>query len=132
MYKVQCPSCGKEFDIVIPGVPPTLPQNSNSAAWLVVKIILGIFIVVILLGILAAIVVPQFAETDSQAHAEMQQADLQILNTQVQLFNFKEGRMPKNLAELEAEGYIREVPMDPASGEPYAYDPKTGKVTLPD
>lgn len=45
-----------------------------------------ILIVVVILGILAAIVIPQFSDASSQANMSKLQSDLQMLRSQVQLY----------------------------------------------
>ena len=53
-----------------------------------------ILIVVIILGILAAIVIPQFTSASDDALRSRMETDLQALRTQVQLFKFEIGRYP--------------------------------------
>lgn len=53
-----------------------------------------ILIVVIILGILAAIVIPQFTSASDDAQKSRLETDLQALRTQVQLFKAEIGRYP--------------------------------------
>lgn len=89
--------------------------------------LIEILIVVILLGILAAIVVPQFTENQEAAEASKIAADLQILRTQIQLYRFRENAYPATLDALVPQ-YIQAVPTPPAGGN-YAYDADTGVVS---
>ncbi len=88
--------------------------------------------VVILLGILAALVIPQFADATADAKVSAQVSDLNTLRTQIQLYKAKEGVYPPNLAALEPT-YIKSVLVliDPVSGNPYVYTPVTGTISSP-
>lgn len=88
--------------------------------------LIEILIVVILLGILAAIVVPQFSESQDDANNSKVRQDLQTLRTQVQLYLFKEGALPTSLNDLtqatvnQPGGYIQSEPTQP-DGTAYTY-----------
>lgn len=60
-----------------------------------------ILIVVIILGILAAIVVPQFTNATEDAQGGNIQTQLETLQNQIELFRARENRYP-TLAELQA------------------------------
>jgi hypothetical protein len=55
--------------------------------------------------------------------------DTAALNQEVQLFNVQEGRLPKDLNELVAKGYLGKLP-DPPAGMKINYDAAQGKVTV--
>jgi len=55
--------------------------------------------------------------------------DTAALNQEVQLFNVQEGRLPKDLNELVAKGYLGKLP-DPPVGMKINYDAVQGKVTV--
>jgi PBP1b-binding outer membrane lipoprotein LpoB len=55
--------------------------------------------------------------------------DTAALNSEVQLFQVQEGRLPKDLNELVAKQYIPKVPDAPV-GMKINYDPVSGKVTV--
>ncbi len=54
--------------------------------------------------------------------------DWAMLRDAIAAFRNGNGRFPRDLAELDRDGYIRDVPSDP-SGHPYGYDATTGRVT---
>ncbi len=117
-----------------------------------------ILIVVIILGILAAIVIPQFTSASEEAAQKSTMTDLQALRTQVQLYKAEIGSLPTNLTDLtgtadntrgETKGpWLQSFPVnqltgsdavtniDSAAGEAAAnndaegwiYDTATGKV----
>lgn len=57
-----------------------------------------ILIVVVILGILAAIVIPQFTDASTQAQESSLAADLQTLRSQIELFKVQHGDMFPHLA----------------------------------
>lgn len=77
-----------------------------------------ILIVVVILGILAAVVVPQFVNASDEAQVGNVETQLQTLRTQIQLYRASD---PANAfpgqatlwADLIAEGLIQEEPINP-------------------
>jgi len=55
---------------------------------------------------------------------------IQSLESAVEGFRGRFGRLPRRLGELEAAGLIPSVPLDP-DGAPFSYDPATGRVSSP-
>ena len=88
-----------------------------------------ILIVVVILGILAAIVVPQFANATKDSQAGNLKAQIKEIQNQLELYKAREGAYP-SLAELQADpagypagtgwsvmiekGYIKAAPKNPA------------------
>jgi len=56
--------------------------------------LIEILIVVVILGILAAIVIPQFTSASEEAKGSSVQSQLQTVRSQIELFNMKEGAYP--------------------------------------
>lgn len=61
-----------------------------------------ILIVVVILGILAAIVIPQFSDASSQANMSKLQSDLQMLRSQVQLYRVQHNDNLPHTTDLQA------------------------------
>lgn len=59
----------------------------------------------------------------------LKQVDLASVGSAIQQFNASEGRFPKDLNELIAEGYLVKIPATPR-GTQLEYDPKQGTVRL--
>ena len=57
------------------------------------------------------------------------QANLANIRNAIRLFQTSEGRFPKNLNELVAEGYFPKIP-PPPRGMRYVYNPQAGQVRL--
>lgn len=96
--------------------------------------LIEILIVVVILGILASIVIPQFTNASDQAAASQARTQLQSMRSQCQLFRASPifGRLPGDLDssgaidtvqacfdELVDEGYI---PQAPSIGTKYSWD----------
>ena len=93
--------------------------------------LIEILIVVVILGILAAIVIPQFSEASDDANASAVRSTLQTVRAQVQLYNFKEGDFPDSIATMVSENYLQQDPATNApAGYTYAYAPATGAYTV--
>jgi len=77
-----------------------------------------ILIVVVILGILAAIVVPQFTNATQDAQAGNLQAQLSSLNRQIELYRARNnGNVPATATfwqDLIDGGYIKAAPSNPA------------------
>lgn len=92
-----------------------------------------LIVVVIIIGLLAGLVVPQFIRQEERATAKAAQAQIQLLGTALDTFRLDVGRYPSTQEGLQAltqrppgvdrwDGpYLKkEVPLDPW-GKPYVY-----------
>ena len=82
-----------------------------------------ILIVVVILGILAAIVVPQFTNATQDAQAGNIQTQLDTLNNQIELFRARTNSYPNggsltgtNWDDMIQGGYLKSVPKNPYNG----------------
>lgn len=89
--------------------------------------LIEILIVVILLGILAAIVIPQFSESTEEANRSACQSNMQAARTQIQLYKFRSGGTVPTLPQLVTAGYLQSTPACPAGGT-YTVDGE-GRIT---
>ena len=90
--------------------------------------LIEILIVVVILGILAAIIVPQFTDAAQDANESSARSQLQTIRSQIELHRVQEnGAAPENLEELVTDGYIRAVPVWPAG---FAATYEDGDLTL--
>ena len=71
-----------------------------------------ILIVVVILGILAAIVVPQFTNATQDAQAGNIKAQLSTINQQVELFKARTNAYPRFLGSGLAAAHRRRLPQD--------------------
>ncbi len=97
--------------------------NRNRAFTLV-----EILIVVVILGILAAIVIPQFTNASQEASANSSQSQLQTIRAQIELYRMKnQGDLPVTSSLLDwdlltadqGDGniYLQADPLNPLTGE---------------
>jgi general secretion pathway protein G len=80
-----------------------------------------ILIVVVILGILAAIVVPQFTNATQDAQAGNIQTQLDTLQNQLELYKARNNVYPDIIGSgwtdlLPPNGYIKEAPKNPVNG----------------
>ena len=91
-----------------------------------------ILIVVVVLGILAAILIPRFTLSAAEARANSCSQNVASINTQVERWNFDNGSWPLNdLSDIAADtDYFPEsIPTCPVDASAYALDATTHRVT---
>lgn len=94
--------------------------------------LLELLIVVVILGILAAIVIPRFTVSASDAKKNSCAQNVANINTQVERWYFEKGAWPKtDLTDIGADtGYFpSSIPKCPVDGSVYAEDAATHRVT---
>lgn len=98
--------------------------------------LIELMIVVAIIGILAAVAIPNFLEATNEAKAARIQADLSAIGAAVEIYHIKNGTYPSSLAELVSQtgdgkgGYLRAEPKPPEEGLTYSGpNSSTGEVT---
>lgn len=79
--------------------------------------LLELMIVISVIIILAAITLPQYQKTIMHTRESVLRDDLFKMRSLLDQFGADKGRLPQSLDELQSEGYIREIPVDPFTGE---------------
>jgi general secretion pathway protein G len=79
--------------------------------------LLELMIVISIIIILAAITLPQYQKTIMHTREAVLKDDLRKMRTLIDQFAADKGRLPQSLDELASEGYMREVPLDPFTGQ---------------
>ncbi len=90
--------------------------------------LIEVMVVIAILGILAALVVPQLAGKDDKARVEAVKSDLKAISSSLEMYKLDHHSYPTTEQGLEAlakasdsgETYLRKVPKDPWSHE-YLY-----------
>ncbi|GAF74915.1 unnamed protein product, partial [marine sediment metagenome] len=95
--------------------------------------LIEILIVVILLGILASVVVPQFVDSADTVNEGKALTDISTLNSVVEHYRVKNGAYPTGVYAVAAEtlsaaDFIQEAPSAP-SGYTYSYNATTGRFS---
>lgn len=91
-----------------------------------------ILIVVVILGILAAIVIPQFTEASTEAKQASLMTDLQTMRSQIELYKVQHNDIPPTLAAFEDQmtGYTDlDGNLEVAAG-PGVYGPYLQKIPI--
>ena len=101
--------------------------------------LIEILIVVVILGILAAIIIPQFTNAAQDAGTQSARSQLHTMRSQIELYRIQNaGLVPADAGEadnagpwavLVSGGYIRSSPVWPNGFDP-AYNATSGLLTL--
>ena len=79
--------------------------------------LLELMIVISIIIILAAITLPQYQKTIMHTRETVLKDDLRKMRMLIDQFAADKGRLPQSLDELVSEGYMRDVPVDPFTGQ---------------
>jgi general secretion pathway protein G len=79
--------------------------------------LLELMIVISIIIILAAITLPQYQKTIMQTREAVLKDDLRKMRPLIDQFAADKQRLPQSLDELVSAGYMREVPIDPFTGQ---------------
>jgi general secretion pathway protein G len=79
--------------------------------------LLELMIVISIIIILAAIALPQYQKTILLTREAVLRDDLHKMRSLLDQFAADKGKLPQSLDELVSEGYLREVPVDPITGQ---------------
>src|SRR3954447_16956531 len=78
--------------------------------------LLELMIVISIIIILASITLPQYQKTIMHTRETVLKDDLRKMRTLIDQFAADKGRLPQSLDEVVSEGYMREIPVDPFTG----------------
>ena len=79
--------------------------------------LLELMIVISIIIILASITLPQYQKTIMHTRETVLKDDLRRMRSLIDQFAADKGRLPQSLDELASSGYMREVPIDPFTGQ---------------
>ena len=103
----------------------TITKRNQSRGFTLIEIL----IVVVILGILAAIVIPQFTNAAQDANVSSARSQLQTMRSQIELYRVQNnGAIPAGpWTELVAGSYVRAAPVWPAG---FQENYTSGNLTL--
>ena len=78
---------------------------------------LELMIVISIIVILAVIAMPQYQKSVTHAKETVLRDNLYQLRKSIDLYGADKGKLPQSLDDLAAAGYVREIPLDPITGE---------------
>ena len=87
----------------------TKPNRSNQAGLTLIEIIFVMAIV----GIIAAIIVPNYSKSIQTSKEAVLKENLFILRDCISKFYFDKKRYPTSLEDLVTMNYLRDIPIDP-------------------
>jgi general secretion pathway protein G len=79
--------------------------------------LLELMIVISIIIILAAITLPQYQKTIMHTREAVLRDDLFKMRSLIDQFAADKGRLPQSLDDLVSQGYIRDIPLDPFTGQ---------------
>lgn len=92
--------------------------KKSGSEWLVAGFtLLELMIVISIIIILASITLPQYQKTIMHTRETVLRDDLRKMRSMIDQFAADKGRLPQSLDEIASEGYMREVPTDPFTGQ---------------
>lgn len=79
--------------------------------------LLELMIVISIIVILATVALPQYQKATRHARETVLRDDLFQMRKLIDQYAADKGKLPQSLEELVSEGYLREIPEDPMTGE---------------
>jgi general secretion pathway protein G len=79
--------------------------------------LLELMIVITIIIILAAIVLPQYQKTILATREAVLRDDLSKMRTLLDQYAADKQKLPQQLSDLVTDGYLRELPVDPMTGQ---------------
>jgi general secretion pathway protein G len=79
--------------------------------------LLELMIVISIIIILAAIVLPQYQKTIMHARETVLRDDLFKMRSLLDQYAADKGKLPQSIDDLVTSGYMREIPLDPITGQ---------------
>lgn len=73
-------------------------------------------IVMIIIGVLAAMAVPSFTRNVQAAKEAVLREDLQVMRTAIGSYTVDKQKAPQSLEDLVSSGYLKAIPKDPITG----------------
>ena len=74
-----------------------------------------LMIVMLIIGVLAAIAIPSYTASVKNAREATLKMDLQVMRQAIDSFTMDKEKAPQSLDELVQAGYLKEIPRDPVT-----------------
>ncbi len=100
--------------MVVSPLPITLfPRARQRAGFTLLELMIVITVIIIL----AAVVLPQYQKTIMHTREAVLRDDLYNMRRLLDQFAADKQKLPQSLEDLVSEGYLREIPKDPMTGQ---------------
>jgi general secretion pathway protein G len=123
-----CPRCGRPTN---GAPPPTAKGGGSNAALIIIAVVVGGLVVVAIIGILAAIAIPNLLTAMQRSKQKRTMADIRSLATAAESYATDNNQYPQTLDAL-APKYIKFLPKNDGWGHPFEFmclPDETGKCT---
>jgi len=80
--------------------------------------LIELMIVIAITSILLAMAVPMYQKSIVRAKESVLRQNLFTLRTVIDEFTYDKAKAPQSLQDLVGEGYLRQIPVDPMTGQP--------------
>jgi general secretion pathway protein G len=80
--------------------------------------LIELMIVIAITSILLAMAVPMYQKSIVRAKESVLRQNLFTLRTVIDEFTYDKAKAPQSLQDLVSEGYLRQIPFDPMTGQP--------------
>jgi general secretion pathway protein G len=88
--------------------------------------LLELIVVITIMGVLVSIALPNYRNSILQAKEAVLRENLYRLRDLIDQYQSDKGKYPETLEALVTDGYLRKLPPDPISGEPWVEVPPEG------
>lgn len=108
--------------VLVPGEcrePSQARKRAKNAGFTLIELV----VVITILGILFSIALPSYRNQILQARESVLRENLFRLRDCIDQYQSDKGRYPDSLEALVADGYIRKIPADSISGQPWVEVP---------
>ena len=76
-----------------------------------------LMIVMAIISILLALAVPMYQKSIMRSKETVLRQNLFTLRVQIDEYTYDKGKAPQSLQDLVSEGYLRQIPLDPITGQ---------------
>ena len=132
-----CPRCGNPSNGATPGTiaPPAAGSGGSKTAMIIVGVLVGGFLLVAVIGILAAIAIPNLLTAQNRSKQKRTMADVRSLATAIEAYATDKNQYPnadsvEALRPLITPTYIRELPVVDGWGRILRYEAWSDKNEL--
>ena len=123
-----CPRCGRPTN---GAPPPTAKGGGSNAAVIIIAVIAGGLVIIAIIGILAAIAIPNLLTAMQRSKQKRTIVDVRTIATAAEAYATDNNQYPQTFDVL-APKYIKVVPKNDGWGHPFDYmclPDETGKCT---